>query len=171
LGVCSTFGELALMYNTTRAATIKASSECKLWVLDRHTYRAIKVSGGRTCSGGAYRLLIDLPGMRCLQVVNQKAHLEEVVRFISQVKIGGRTMGEVGGTPSKRLALTTELGTTVDHSRLFVCTSRSSGTISLCGWQVPWRSISSMRATPSLRRGRLATTSSWCWRYVIVRSR
>lgn len=43
----SAFGELALMYNTARAATIKASSDCKLWVLDRFTFRAIKVGGSR----------------------------------------------------------------------------------------------------------------------------
>lgn len=32
------------MYNTTRAATIKASSDCKLWIMDRYNFRAIKVS-------------------------------------------------------------------------------------------------------------------------------
>jgi cGMP-dependent protein kinase len=35
------FGELALMYNTPRAASIKASTECKLWSIDRNTYRNI----------------------------------------------------------------------------------------------------------------------------------
>lgn len=44
LGPGSAFGELALMYNTTRAATIKASSDCKLWIMDRYNFRAIKVS-------------------------------------------------------------------------------------------------------------------------------
>jgi cAMP-dependent protein kinase regulator len=35
------FGELALIYGTPRAATIKAKSDCKLWAIDRKTYRRI----------------------------------------------------------------------------------------------------------------------------------
>ena len=36
------FGELALLYGAPRAATIRASKECKLWSLDRAHYVAIK---------------------------------------------------------------------------------------------------------------------------------
>lgn len=39
----SCFGELALMYNTPRAASIKSSSECVLWEIDRNSYRGILV--------------------------------------------------------------------------------------------------------------------------------
>jgi len=35
------FGELALIYGTPRAATVKAKSDVKLWALDRDTYRRI----------------------------------------------------------------------------------------------------------------------------------
>ncbi|XP_043212646.1 cAMP-dependent protein kinase type I regulatory subunit-like [Amphibalanus amphitrite] len=35
------FGELALIYGTPRAATVKASSDVKLWAIDRDTYRRI----------------------------------------------------------------------------------------------------------------------------------
>lgn len=35
------FGELALLYNAPRAATIKADTQCKLWVLDRMTFNHI----------------------------------------------------------------------------------------------------------------------------------
>jgi cAMP-dependent protein kinase regulator len=35
------FGELALLYNSPRAATIKAKSDCHLWVLDRNTFNHI----------------------------------------------------------------------------------------------------------------------------------
>lgn len=39
----ASFGELALMYNTPRAATIKASMKTKLWCIDRQHYRGIVV--------------------------------------------------------------------------------------------------------------------------------
>lgn len=35
------FGELALLYNAPRAATITASQDCELWVLDRATFNHI----------------------------------------------------------------------------------------------------------------------------------
>lgn len=35
------FGELALMYNSKRAATIRANSQCSIWRIDRKTYRQI----------------------------------------------------------------------------------------------------------------------------------
>ena len=35
------FGELALLYNSPRAATIKAKTNCILWVLDRETFNNI----------------------------------------------------------------------------------------------------------------------------------
>ena len=43
LGPGSSFGELALMYNTPRAASIKASSDCKLFAIDRDSYRGVVV--------------------------------------------------------------------------------------------------------------------------------
>ena len=35
------FGELALIYGTPRAATIKAKTDVKLWAIDRDSYRRI----------------------------------------------------------------------------------------------------------------------------------
>lgn len=40
-GAGSSFGELALMYNSPRAATVVAQSDCILWALDRLTFRKI----------------------------------------------------------------------------------------------------------------------------------
>jgi cAMP-dependent protein kinase regulator len=38
------FGELAIMYNAPRAATCIAQGPCKLWALDRNSYRVIVVA-------------------------------------------------------------------------------------------------------------------------------
>jgi cAMP-dependent protein kinase regulator len=38
------FGELALIYNTPRKATVKAKTAVKLWAIDRDTYRRILMS-------------------------------------------------------------------------------------------------------------------------------
>ena len=35
------FGELALIYGTPRAATVKAKTDVKVWVIDRDSYRRI----------------------------------------------------------------------------------------------------------------------------------
>jgi cAMP-dependent protein kinase regulator len=38
------FGELALMYNAPRAATCRAQNECKVWSLDRESFKVIVVA-------------------------------------------------------------------------------------------------------------------------------
>ena len=39
---CSGFGELALLYSSPRAASVLAITDCKLWVMERTVYMAIK---------------------------------------------------------------------------------------------------------------------------------
>lgn len=41
------FGELALLYNAPRAATITTETECTLWVLDRETFNHIVKDASR----------------------------------------------------------------------------------------------------------------------------
>ncbi|KFM66810.1 cAMP-dependent protein kinase regulatory subunit-like isoform X1 [Stegodyphus dumicola] len=41
IGEGGSFGELALIYGTPRAATVRAKTDCKLWAIDRDTYRRI----------------------------------------------------------------------------------------------------------------------------------
>ena len=41
VGDSGSFGELALIYGTPRAATVKAQTHVKLWGIDRDSYRRI----------------------------------------------------------------------------------------------------------------------------------
>lgn len=41
IGEGGSFGELALIYGTPRAATVRAKSNVKLWGIDRESYRRI----------------------------------------------------------------------------------------------------------------------------------
>lgn len=70
LGPGAGFGELALMYNTPRAATITATERCVLWVIDRNTYRGILV----------YH-----------KFLRNKQYLE----FLKNVSIGDKQLGKV----------------------------------------------------------------------------
>lgn len=42
----SVFGELAILYNCTRTATIRAITDCKLWAIERHCFQAIMMKSG-----------------------------------------------------------------------------------------------------------------------------
>lgn len=41
IGEGGSFGELALIYGTPRAATVRAKTDVKLWGIDRDSYRRI----------------------------------------------------------------------------------------------------------------------------------
>lgn len=57
IGEGGSFGELALIYGTPRAATVKAKTNVKLWGIDRDSYRRILMVRGLSeatpTSGGA----------------------------------------------------------------------------------------------------------------------
>eukprot|EP00586_Coscinodiscus_wailesii_P010441 CAMPEP_0172503214 /NCGR_PEP_ID=MMETSP1066-20121228/167296_1 /TAXON_ID=671091 /ORGANISM="Coscinodiscus wailesii, Strain CCMP2513" /LENGTH=689 /DNA_ID=CAMNT_0013278855 /DNA_START=128 /DNA_END=2194 /DNA_ORIENTATION=+ len=66
----SAFGELALMYGSPRAATIKAREDCKLWCIDRRAFRGIT---------GQYK--------------SQRSEMH--LQFLKKVKIGDKVLGDV----------------------------------------------------------------------------
>ena len=60
-GPGGSFGELALMYNAPRAATITAATECTLWALDRMTFRRILMDSTSKKRRKYERFLDDVP--------------------------------------------------------------------------------------------------------------
>lgn len=46
MGPAVVFGELAILYNCTRTASVKALSHCKLWAIDRPCFRSIMMKTG-----------------------------------------------------------------------------------------------------------------------------
>lgn len=66
----SAFGELALMYGSPRAATIRATQDCKLWSIDRTAFKGITSQH---------------------KLKRSELHLE----FLRKVKIGDKVLGDV----------------------------------------------------------------------------
>ncbi|XP_022645370.1 cGMP-dependent protein kinase, isozyme 2 forms cD4/T1/T3A/T3B-like isoform X2 [Varroa jacobsoni] len=48
MGVGKLFGELAILYNCTRTATVKAVEDCKLWAIERQCFQTIMMKSGLT---------------------------------------------------------------------------------------------------------------------------
>ncbi|CAH8469200.1 unnamed protein product [Dicrocoelium dendriticum] len=46
MGPGTVFGELAILYNCTRTASVKATADCKLWAIDRHCFQSIMMHTG-----------------------------------------------------------------------------------------------------------------------------
>ncbi|VEN64786.1 unnamed protein product [Callosobruchus maculatus] len=61
------FGELALMYNMPRAATIKAASEGSLWAMDRQTFRRIVLKSAFKKRKMYETLIESVPMLKTLQ--------------------------------------------------------------------------------------------------------
>jgi cAMP-dependent protein kinase regulator len=61
------FGELALLYNMPRAATIKAVSEGLLWALDRQTFRRILLKSAFRKRKMYETLINSVPMLKTLQ--------------------------------------------------------------------------------------------------------
>lgn len=61
------FGELALLYNMPRAATIKAVSEGQLWALDRQTFRRILLKSAFRKRKMYEALINSVPMLKTLQ--------------------------------------------------------------------------------------------------------
>jgi len=63
------FGELALLYNMPRAATIQAATEGSLWGMDRQTFRRILLKSAFKKRKMYETLLESVPMLKALQVL------------------------------------------------------------------------------------------------------
>lgn len=68
---CSGFGELALLYSAPRAATVRATSDCKLWAMERTVYNAIKRTFNEQIAAQKRALLENLPLLAVLNTVRR----------------------------------------------------------------------------------------------------
>lgn len=62
----SAFGELALLYSSPRAATVRSTSPCKLWVMERGVYHAVKRNFTHEAFAARHKLLDNIPPLRNL---------------------------------------------------------------------------------------------------------
>lgn len=75
------FGELALLYNTTRAAHVSAKTDCKTWKLDRDTFSNIVVDANQKHRENNMKAISDISLLRVLDDY-QKAQLCDALRTI-----------------------------------------------------------------------------------------
>jgi cAMP-dependent protein kinase regulator len=96
VGPGGSFGELALLYNCPRAATVASSSAALVWVLDRVTFR---YTLARTTAGGREETMTHLRKVSLLQNLSepQLSQLADAVQMV-HFRAGERiiTKGENG---------------------------------------------------------------------------
>ncbi|XP_037523952.1 cGMP-dependent protein kinase 1 isoform X1 [Rhipicephalus sanguineus] len=66
LGPGKVFGELAILYNCTRTATVKAVSDCKLWAIERQCFQTIMMRTGLVRQSEYTEFLKSVPTFRKL---------------------------------------------------------------------------------------------------------
>ena len=71
--LCSGFGELALLYSAPRAATVQATTDCKLWVMHRAVYTVIKHACAREAAAERRHLISAMPMLSVLSPVRPGA--------------------------------------------------------------------------------------------------
>ncbi|GLC68711.1 cGMP-dependent protein kinase [Pleodorina starrii] len=74
----SAFGELALLYSAPRAATVKGTTRCVLWVMERSVYNAVKRNFTHEQLAARHNLLDTVPALKNLSN-HQKALLVDAL--------------------------------------------------------------------------------------------
>jgi len=82
------FGELALMYNMPRAATVQADSDGSLWAMDRQTFRRIVLKNAYKKRQMYEHLLDSVPMLKTLEVIqNLGSKLQVMTNWYIEVLI------------------------------------------------------------------------------------
>lgn len=66
MGPGKVFGELAILYNCTRTASIRATQSCKLWAVDRVGFQTIMMKNGLIKRAEYMRILQAIPNFKSL---------------------------------------------------------------------------------------------------------
>ncbi|KAG0743597.1 hypothetical protein G6F57_006534 [Rhizopus arrhizus] len=96
-GPMGSFGELALMYNAPRAASIIATTDCVLYALDRMTFRSILMENTNQKRSMYERFLSEVPIFKSLEIYERHKiadALESVVYEDKDVVIREGDVGE-----------------------------------------------------------------------------
>jgi cAMP-dependent protein kinase regulator len=73
------FGELAIMYNAPRAATCTAQNDCKLWTLDRNSFRLIVVAAAMQKRETYHAFLVRVPILQTLTEMEMMAFADALL--------------------------------------------------------------------------------------------
>lgn len=73
------FGELAIMYNAPRAATCTAQNDCKLWTLDRNSFRLIVVAAAMQKRETYHAFLARVPILQTLTEMEMMAFADALL--------------------------------------------------------------------------------------------
>ena len=79
------FGELAILYNCTRTATVKALTACKVWAIDRHCFQTIMMRSGLIKQKEYMEFLKTVPSFKKLR----DEHIIKIVDVLEEVKLFG----------------------------------------------------------------------------------
>merc|ERR1719460_2571696 len=91
-----TFGELALLYNAPRAATVVAAERCKMWALDRTCFGALVQGAMQKRRRETDKLLSDLDFLKPVDA-GDRSKLADVIKYETFPKSGVvMTKGEEG---------------------------------------------------------------------------
>lgn len=78
----TSFGELALMYNATRAATVTATQDSVLWAVDRWTFRTVLTKVSRDKISEYEKFLAGVPVFSSL-LAHERAQVAEALEEVS----------------------------------------------------------------------------------------
>lgn len=67
--MCSVFGDLALLYDAPRSATVTATSSGKVWKMERHVYQAIKQAHSKDIEMKKSDAIQSIPLLKSLPLV------------------------------------------------------------------------------------------------------